>query len=138
MCPEPSPALAASAGSVRASLLSHLTGCLGGDATAAEYLLLHLISRVHSRVEPMALGKLSLNLIGKLSQGPSPNPGTGNVQVPLHATANASAQGSVQSLVGAVQSAVDALRPVSLSLDLRRAEISSQRFTPWKDYNTNR
>lgn len=79
----------------------------------------------------MALGKLSLNLIGKLS--PSPFPGSATL-----APAGAPAGAQSPTLVGVAHSVVGALRPVSLSLNLRRADISSQRFTPWKDYNTNR
>lgn len=43
-----------------------------GDALAAEYLLLQLLSRVHSRPEPIALGALSLNLTGCPSNQTTP------------------------------------------------------------------
>ncbi|KAL5725774.1 hypothetical protein ACHQM5_008880 [Ranunculus cassubicifolius] len=49
---------------IRESLLSHLTTILGNDDLAAECLLLHLLSRVHARVDSTAVGKLSLNLSG--------------------------------------------------------------------------
>ncbi|CAN0923837.1 Mini-chromosome maintenance complex-binding protein [Linum grandiflorum] len=46
----------------RGALLRHLTMLLGNDGLAAHYMLLHLLSRVHARVENAAIGKLSLNL----------------------------------------------------------------------------
>ncbi|XP_042465269.1 mini-chromosome maintenance complex-binding protein-like [Zingiber officinale] len=49
---------------IRESLLSHLTAILGNDELAAQYLLLHLLSRVRAQVEVMSVGKLSLNLTG--------------------------------------------------------------------------
>ncbi|KAL9230252.1 hypothetical protein vseg_005629 [Gypsophila vaccaria] len=47
---------------IRDSLLAHLTNVLGNDGVAAQFLLLHLLSRVHARVDSVAVGKLSLNL----------------------------------------------------------------------------
>jgi len=46
----------------RVELLTILTTCLLGDKLAAEYLLLHLISKVYLRRDVLVLGKLSLNL----------------------------------------------------------------------------
>ncbi|KAL2896093.1 Mini-chromosome maintenance complex-binding protein [Bienertia sinuspersici] len=46
---------------IRDGLLSHLTAVLGNDGVAAQYLLLHLLSKVHARVDGVAVGKLSLN-----------------------------------------------------------------------------
>ncbi|KAL3521301.1 hypothetical protein ACH5RR_019450 [Cinchona calisaya] len=48
---------------IRQALLGHLTAVLGNDGLAAEFMLLHLLSRVHARVDAVAVGKLSLNLI---------------------------------------------------------------------------
>ncbi|KAL8144560.1 hypothetical protein V2J09_017592 [Rumex salicifolius] len=48
-------------GGIRDGLLSHLTAVLGNDRIAAQFLLLHLLSRVHTRVDTVAVGKLSLN-----------------------------------------------------------------------------
>ncbi|KMT18905.1 hypothetical protein BVRB_2g030060 [Beta vulgaris subsp. vulgaris] len=45
----------------REVLLRYLTAVLGNDGVAAQYLLLHLLSRVHARVDGVAVGKLSLN-----------------------------------------------------------------------------
>ncbi|KAL2083636.1 hypothetical protein ACEWY4_021409 [Coilia grayii] len=51
-------------GSVRSEFLSFLTHILLGDALAAEYLLLHLISNVYARRDILPLGKFTLNLSG--------------------------------------------------------------------------
>ncbi|XP_020107976.1 mini-chromosome maintenance complex-binding protein [Ananas comosus] len=48
--------------SIRESLLGHLTAVLGNDGLAAQFLLLHLLSRVRARVDLITVGKLSLNL----------------------------------------------------------------------------
>ncbi|KAK9059703.1 hypothetical protein SSX86_020407 [Deinandra increscens subsp. villosa] len=47
---------------LRESLLHHLTVVLGNDELAARFMLLHLLSKVHTRVESVAVGNLSLNL----------------------------------------------------------------------------
>jgi len=46
----------------RIELLTILTSCLLGDKLAAEYLLLHLISKIYLRRDVLVLGKLSLNI----------------------------------------------------------------------------
>lgn len=50
--------------SVREELLAYLTHVLLGDALAAEYLILHLISNVYARRDVLPLGKFTLNLSG--------------------------------------------------------------------------
>jgi len=119
--PEPSAPLAGTACTVRASLLSHLTQCLGGRHRSRvlpppPHLKSPLASGTHGPGEAFP----------KSHRQAVPSPGGHN------STSNA------QSLVGVVQGVVRALRPVSLALDLRRAGLSSQRFAPWKDYTTNR
>lgn len=47
---------------IREALLRHLTALLGNDNVAAHFMLLHLLSKVHARVDDLAVGKLSLNL----------------------------------------------------------------------------
>uniref|UniRef100_A0A1J3JNI2 Mini-chromosome maintenance complex-binding protein n=1 Tax=Noccaea caerulescens TaxID=107243 RepID=A0A1J3JNI2_NOCCA len=47
---------------IRESLMKYLTSILGNDHIAAQFLLLHLLSKVHGRVDNVAVGKLSLNL----------------------------------------------------------------------------
>ncbi|ESO96921.1 hypothetical protein LOTGIDRAFT_231720 [Lottia gigantea] len=49
---------------IREELLSTLEHILLGDKLAAEFFLLHLISRVYGRADVMPLGKLTLNISG--------------------------------------------------------------------------
>ncbi|XP_022743028.1 mini-chromosome maintenance complex-binding protein isoform X2 [Durio zibethinus] len=49
---------------IREALFRHLTTVLGNDEVAAHFMLLHLLSKVHARVDDVAVGKLSLNLMG--------------------------------------------------------------------------
>ncbi|KAK0533578.1 hypothetical protein OC834_002181 [Tilletia horrida] len=81
----------ASAPEIRAGLLAYLTQALDGDELAAEFLLLALLARVHSRRNPgggdasgeagadagaegAGIGGLSLNLSGVPEDGPAPAP----------------------------------------------------------------
>uniref|UniRef100_A0A669CQ24 Mini-chromosome maintenance complex-binding protein n=1 Tax=Oreochromis niloticus TaxID=8128 RepID=A0A669CQ24_ORENI len=48
----------------REELLAYLTHVLLGDALAAEYLILHLISNVYVRRDVLPLGKFTLNMSG--------------------------------------------------------------------------
>lgn len=43
-------------------ILAILKMILGGDEVSAEYLLLNLISKVHTRKDALVLGNLSINL----------------------------------------------------------------------------
>ncbi|KAJ1831710.1 hypothetical protein LPJ63_004078 [Coemansia sp. RSA 2711] len=56
----------------RAMCLTHLASVLGGDELAAQYLLLHLLSKT-VRVQDAKVGKLALNLIG-VPAGSEPQP----------------------------------------------------------------
>ncbi|XP_059627903.1 mini-chromosome maintenance complex-binding protein isoform X2 [Cornus florida] len=47
---------------IREALLGNLTAVLGHDGVSAHFMLLHLLSRVHARVDTLAVGKLALNL----------------------------------------------------------------------------
>ncbi|KAE9604108.1 hypothetical protein Lal_00001869 [Lupinus albus] len=47
---------------IREALIRHLTAVLGNDGVAAHFMLLHLLSKVHARVDAFAVGNLSLNL----------------------------------------------------------------------------
>ncbi|KQK02854.1 hypothetical protein BRADI_2g04117v3 [Brachypodium distachyon] len=58
---EPSPSLLKG---IRQSLLSHLTLVLGKDDLAAHCLLLHLLSRLRTKVDLVTVGRLSLNFTG--------------------------------------------------------------------------
>ncbi|EFJ32579.1 hypothetical protein SELMODRAFT_86324 [Selaginella moellendorffii] len=97
--------------SVRESLVCKLQSVLGEDRLAAEYLLLHLLSKVYSRVEPLAVGKFSLNFSG----------------------CQAGADGSVSLVASAVGHAISVLLPVYSAAVTRSCLIA-----PRKDYATNR
>eukprot|EP00850_Spirogloea_muscicola_P020123 SM000207S06198 [mRNA] locus=s207:93308:96925:- [translate_table: standard] len=103
---------------LRASLLAALAGVLGGDRLAAEYLLLHLLSRVHTRTELAALGKLSLNLVGCAAAAP-----------PAAAAAALAAP-----LAAAIAQLVPRSHLLPLSLDL----LNGRSLAPYKNYAANR
>ncbi|XP_062193601.1 mini-chromosome maintenance complex-binding protein [Phragmites australis] len=65
---EPSPSLLKG---IRQSLLSHFTQVLGNDELAAQFLLLHLLSRLRNRVDVVTVGRLSLNFTGFNREGAS-------------------------------------------------------------------
>ncbi|CAI5981883.1 unnamed protein product [Closterium sp. NIES-64] len=125
----------AAAGSIRAALLSRLAAALGGDRLAAEYLLLHLLSRVHTRIEPMPLGKLSLNLSGfpepSSASTPSPTP------PPLSSSPPSLSQAASPSL-SALTSSLQTLLPATHTLPLSLDNLNSRRLTPHKDYTSDR
>ncbi|XP_007566986.1 mini-chromosome maintenance complex-binding protein [Poecilia formosa] len=96
---------------VRAELLSYFTHVLLGDALAAEFLLLHLLSSVYSRRDVLPLGKFTLNLSG------------------CPATA-----AYTQRLYQIVQQLV----PSSFYLAMSLQNMNQMRLVPRKDYVANR
>lgn len=100
---------------LRNSLVARLTDVLGGDGLAAEYLLLHLLSRVHVRVEPMALGKLSLNFIIE------ENAQAGTACTPLNL----------------LSQAIEALLPRSHLMPLTLEFLNGKPIAPYKNYSRN-
>ncbi|XP_072293289.1 mini-chromosome maintenance complex-binding protein [Eucyclogobius newberryi] len=97
--------------SVRAELLSYFSHVLLGDALAAEYLVLHLISTVYSRRDVLPLGKFSLNLSGC--------PAANSYSERLYQI--------VQQLV-----------PSSYYLPMSLQNMNQMRLVPKKDYTANR
>ncbi|KAG7462441.1 hypothetical protein MATL_G00184930 [Megalops atlanticus] len=97
--------------SVRADLLDYLTHVLLGDALAAEYLILHLISSVYARRDILPLGKFTLNLSG----------------CPRSSTFTEQLYCVIQQLV-----------PMSFRLGMSLHNMNSLRFVPQKDYTANR
>ncbi|XP_073130537.1 mini-chromosome maintenance complex-binding protein isoform X2 [Henckelia pumila] len=98
---------------LREALVGHLTTVLGNDWVAAQYMLLHLLSRVHARVDSVAVGKLSLNLtcLGKDSM----------------------------SVFGRnLKFAIECLLPFTRTLPITINYLNTISLTPKKDYNTNR
>ncbi|XP_073337921.1 mini-chromosome maintenance complex-binding protein [Pagrus major] len=97
--------------SVRAELLTYLTHVLLGDALAAEYLILHLISSVYARRDVLPLGKFAMNLSG----------------CPAAASYTQHFYQIIQQLV-----------PSSYYLGMSLQNMNQMRFVPKKDYVANR
>uniref|UniRef100_A0A3Q2QPJ6 Mini-chromosome maintenance complex-binding protein n=1 Tax=Fundulus heteroclitus TaxID=8078 RepID=A0A3Q2QPJ6_FUNHE len=96
---------------VRAELLSYFTHVLLGDALAAEYLLLHLISTVYARRDVLPLGKLALNLSGCPA---------------------------VSSYTERLYQIIQQLVPSSYYLAMTLQNMNQMRLVPKKDYVANR
>ncbi|KAL1823930.1 hypothetical protein ACET3Z_010708 [Daucus carota] len=98
---------------VRESLLGHLTSVLGNDELAAHFMLLHLLSGVHTRVGLVAVGKLSLNLTCFNKE--------------------------ILTVFGnRIKAAVANLVPFTMCMPLTIDHLNSVSLAPSKDYNTNR
>ncbi|KAM9345446.1 mini-chromosome maintenance complex-binding protein [Symphorus nematophorus] len=97
--------------SVREELLSYFTHILLGDALAAEYLILHLISSVYARHDVLPLGKFTLNLSG----------------CPTVASYTERLYQIIQQLV-----------PSSFYLGMSLQNMNQMRLVPKKDYVANR
>lgn len=98
---------------IRAALLRHITTILGSDGVAAHFVLLHFLSRVHARVDTVAVGKLSLNLT-------------------CFSKESASVFGNRLSL------AVKNLLPFTHCIPLTLEYLNSVSLAPRKDYEMNR
>ncbi|KAL5732986.1 hypothetical protein ACOSQ2_032678 [Xanthoceras sorbifolium] len=98
---------------IRESLLGHLTGILGNDAIAAQFMLLHLLSKVHARVDNVAVGKLSLNLTCLSKE-------------------------SVSVFGNRLSHAVKTLLPFTCFIPLSVEYLNTASLAPKKDYQTNR
>ncbi|KAK5882086.1 hypothetical protein CesoFtcFv8_020709 [Champsocephalus esox] len=96
---------------VRAELLTYFTHILLGDALAAEYLILHLISNVYSRRDILPLGKFSLNLSGCPT---------------------------VSSYTERLYQVIQQLVPSSFYLAMSLQNMNQMKFVPKKDYVANR
>jgi len=95
----------------RVELLTLLTSCLLGDKLAADYLLLHLISKVYMRKDVLVLGKLSVNLHNMTSHQEWPR---------------------------RISTILSLLTTNSHYLPLTRTNLDSLPFAPRKDYEANR
>ncbi|PIN20487.1 Conserved membrane protein [Handroanthus impetiginosus] len=98
---------------VREALLGHLASVLGNDRVAAQYLLLHLLSRVHARIDSIAVGKLSLNLTCFNKE-------------------------SMSVFGNHLKLAMENLLPFTQCLPLTVDYLNSVSLIPKKDYSTNR
>eukprot|EP01116_Phalansterium_solitarium_P001207 TRINITY_DN10987_c0_g1_i2.p1 TRINITY_DN10987_c0_g1~~TRINITY_DN10987_c0_g1_i2.p1 ORF type:complete len:549 (+),score=182.61 TRINITY_DN10987_c0_g1_i2:88-1734(+) len=103
---------AAEAASMRERLLVQLRRVLGGDALAAEYLMLGTLARVYKRHQLMCMGKFSLNIM--------------NCPEDPHHNVFASVRHVLQSVVAKFVA-------LPLSIDT----LHQLRFTPRKDYDAN-
>jgi len=103
--------------SKRQSIVRFFASTLGGDLLAAEYLLIHLLSSVHFRVENEVIGKHSFNLVV--------DP-TGST--PLNAT----------EVVNALSRLIQHVLPNSVNIPLTLATLNSIRFLPVKNYERER
>jgi len=95
----------------RVELLHILTTCMLGDKLAADYLLLHLISKVYLRRDVLVLGKLSLNLHNMTTHEEWPK---------------------------RLATLLSLFTTNSHYLPLSRASLDSSSFTPKKDFEANR
>ncbi|KAL8218070.1 hypothetical protein R6Q57_021443 [Mikania cordata] len=98
---------------IRQSLLHHLTVVLGDDDLAANFVLLHLLSKVHVRVDSIAVGKFSLNLTGF-------------------------DKSSISVFGNRINDAVKNLLPFSQCIPLTVEFLNTASLAPVKDYQTNR
>ncbi|KAD2805243.1 hypothetical protein E3N88_38620 [Mikania micrantha] len=98
---------------IRQSLLHHLTVVLGDDDLAANFVLLHLLSKVHVRVDSIAVGKFSLNLTGF-------------------------DKSSISVFGNRINDAVKNLLPFSQCIPLTVEFLNTASLAPLKDYQTNR
>ena len=95
----------------RVELHTLLTTCLLGDKLAADYLLLHLLSRVYMRKDVLCLGKLSLNLHNMTTHEEWPR---------------------------RLSTVLSLLTTNSHYLPLTRNNLDSTSFSPRKDFEANR
>ncbi|KAL2610591.1 hypothetical protein R1flu_029164 [Riccia fluitans] len=98
---------------LRDIVVNGLASVLKGDLLAAEYLLLHLLSQIHKRLDTMVLGTVSLNIV-------------------------IAASGENVSLPGQIAQAVGALLPCSHVLPLSCDSLNKGHWAPRKDYDQNR
>ncbi|KAI3994201.1 hypothetical protein MKX01_012458 [Papaver californicum] len=98
---------------IRESLVGYLTAVLGNDGVAAQSVLLHLLSKVHARVDTVAVGKLSLNLTGFTIE-------------------TVSVFGNQLNLV------IQSLLPLTQALPLTVEYLNTASLAPKKDYKANR
>ncbi|KAG8390164.1 hypothetical protein BUALT_Bualt01G0055000 [Buddleja alternifolia] len=98
---------------LREAVLGHLTAVLGNDRVAAQYVLLHLLSRVHARIDSIAVGKLSLNLTCLNKE-------------------------SMSVFGNHLKVAMENLLPFTQHLPLTLDYLNTVSLAPKKDYSTNR
>lgn len=116
----PPAALAAGAPALRSAAVSLLASALAGDALAAEYVLLQLVSKVAHRLDArQPIGMLSLNIVNcpKAEDAPA---------------------GAASPLGAALATAAAALLPCVKCLPLSVGGLNGARFAPARDIATGR
>ncbi|KAJ4842611.1 hypothetical protein Tsubulata_025127 [Turnera subulata] len=98
---------------IREDLLKHLTTIFGNDGVVAHFVLLHLLSKVHARLDNMAVGKFSLNLTGLSKE-------------------------SVSVFGSQLSVALKNLLPFTKFIPLTVGYLNSASLAPKKDYQLNR
>lgn len=104
---------------IREAVVKGLTGIFGGDELAAEYVLLHLISRVHKRINPSAE---SFKQVSNESAGHSSTLGT----MPL----NLKTRSEESNLPSVVIAAMETLTPKCVGIQLTLQNLNSAPWTP--------
>jgi hypothetical protein len=125
--------LAALVAAGRPAALARLRAALGGDALAAEYCLLQLVSRVRARTPDGApIGALPLNLTG----APLAAEAAAEAPAPTPEAAAAAAAGALPPPAGlsplgaALGAALADLAPRTAALPLGRAALGARRWAP--------
>eukprot|EP00900_Chrysochromulina_parva_P017564 jgi/Chrpa1/25809/Chrysochromulina_OHIO_Genome00001623-RA len=106
--------------SLRQAVLDALGACLGGDALAAEYVLLASLSRIMQRHGEAPIGKLHLNITGCPSAAP--------------AAPRAEARSAVAA---SLLSGLTELLPVCASTSLSVSALNARALAPSKDHEAN-
>lgn len=100
---------------LRETFIGVASAALGGDRLAAEYLLLHVVSRIYTRVQGLCLGQFCLNINSVAAAAP-----------PMHTPARQISQ------------LLDSLLPTVHTFELSVANLNSTTMIPKKDYDQNR
>ncbi|KAL6046790.1 AAA domain-containing protein [Balamuthia mandrillaris] len=116
--------------SVRQSLVECIAATLGEDALAAEYVLLGMLSHIYTRYDTLPLGSLCLNLCGLPEYRQHSR--TTRTSTFTHVSS------ALNNIGSAIHSLSTSLLPASMLIPMTLQNLNSGRFTPFKDYNTNR
>lgn len=130
---------------LRSKCVEYFAAVLGGDVLAGEWMLLHLLSGVTTRVGGNAVGTLHLNITGcpdasgSAPTTPAPGGGPPSAEPPTCAPMPPGTLVSHLSPTGrAVHERVAAVLPRAAALPLTIAHLNALLLFPRKDYVTNR
>ncbi|GFR39843.1 hypothetical protein Agub_g339 [Astrephomene gubernaculifera] len=139
----PSPSPAPGPQQLRERALGLLRWALGGDAVAAEYVLLQLVARVAGRGDPAALGQLALNLCrcpAAAAATEAPSAAAGSTPGPCGPVLAAERLGprGPGPLARALHAAVSSLVPLSAALPLTVEACNGVSWAPARDLSRER